>query len=79
VLPCLHPRAGGPRLLSCELSWRPQFDARGRPLHRSYQVWAHLRGSDVGAASGGGGGGGAGRAVALAAAQEGEGPWEVSG
>lgn len=30
------------RLLTCELSWEPQFDWYGMPRHRSYHVWAHF-------------------------------------
>ncbi|GLI61826.1 hypothetical protein VaNZ11_004267, partial [Volvox africanus] len=32
----------GARLLTCELSWEPQFEACGTPRHRSYHVWAHF-------------------------------------
>ncbi|GFR47376.1 hypothetical protein Agub_g9088 [Astrephomene gubernaculifera] len=38
---------GGCRLLTCELSWQPQFDEWGQPRHRCYQVWAHFSAEEL--------------------------------
>ncbi len=47
------------RLLTCEISWAPQFDDGGMPVHRSYHVWVHFNVN--------GGNGGAGAAAAVTA------------
>ncbi|GLC35518.1 hypothetical protein PLESTB_000198900 [Pleodorina starrii] len=44
--------AEGARLLTCELSWEPQFEGSyGTPRHRSYHVWAHFSASEAPAAT----------------------------
>ncbi|GIL75646.1 hypothetical protein Vretifemale_5384 [Volvox reticuliferus] len=38
------------RLLTCELSWEPQFEACRTPCHRSYHLWAHFSTAEAPAA-----------------------------